>query len=78
MTDLVAKAANVTHADGIHQLLTNYSDQEVFLPRAVSEVLTLIPQFMVIVENARVIGCVAIEVFSTELAEVRSLAVDPA
>ena len=78
MTDLVAKAANVTHADGIHQLLTNYSDQEVLLPRAVSEVLTLIPQFMVIVENARVIGCVAIEVFSTELAEVRSLAVDPA
>jgi amino-acid N-acetyltransferase len=77
MTDFEVKAANVWHADGIHELLTKYSDQEVLLPRAVSEILSLIPQFFVIEDDNRVVACVAIEVFSTELGEVRSLAVDP-
>jgi len=77
MTDLKVQPANVFHADGIHQILTKYSDQEVLLPRTVSEILTLIPQFLVIEHDSNVVGCVAIEVFSVELGEVRSLAVDP-
>jgi len=78
MTDFKVQAANVSHAEGIHELLTKYSDQEVLLPRSVSEILSLIPQFLVIKEQSKVVACVAIEVFSTELGEVRSLAVDPA
>ncbi len=77
MTDLKVQPANVFHADGIHHILTTYSDQEVLLPRTVSEILTLIPQFLVIEHDSNVVGCVAIEVFSVELGEVRSLAVDP-
>lgn len=78
MTNFKVHAAKVTHAEGIHDLLTKYSDQEVLLPRAVSEILALIPQFLIIEEQSDVIGCVAIEIFSVELGEVRSLAVDPA
>ena len=77
MTNFKVQTAHVGHAEGIHDLLTKYSDQEVLLPRAVSEILGLIPQFFVIVDNKRVVACVAIEVFSTDLGEVRSLAVDP-
>ncbi len=77
MTIFKVQTANVSHAEGIHELLTRYSDQEVLLPRAVSEILGLIPQFFIVEAKARVIACVAIEVFSTELGEVRSLAVDP-
>lgn len=77
MTDLDVQTANVRHAEGIHHLLSNYSDQEVLLPRSVSEILALIPQFLVIEDHSNVVGCVAIEVFSVELGEVRSLAVDP-
>ncbi len=77
MTDFKVQAANVSHAEGIHDLLTKYSDQEVLLPRAVSEILTLVPQFLVIEHQSKVVACVAIEIFSTELGEVRSLAVDP-
>ena len=76
MTAFRVQAANVTHAKGIHQVLTQYSDQEVLLPRTVGEILTLIPQFMVIEHQQKVVGCVAIEVFSEDLGEVRSLAVD--
>ena len=77
MTDFKVRTAKVAHAEGIHDLLTKYSDQEVLLPRSVSEILSLIPQFLIIEDHSKVIGCVAIEVFSIELGEVRSLAVDP-
>ena len=73
-----AKPATVVHAKGIAQLLANYSQQEVLLPRSMSEILARISQFFVIENRDGVIGCVALEVFTTELGEVRSLAVDPA
>jgi amino-acid N-acetyltransferase len=77
VTNFKVQTAHVGHAEGIHELLTKYSDQEVLLPRAVSEILGLVPQFFVIEDNKRVVACVAIEIFSTDLGEVRSLAVDP-
>jgi amino-acid N-acetyltransferase len=77
MTSIKVQSAHVRHAEGIHTLLGKYSRQEVLLPRSISEILSLIPQFLVVEDQSRVIGCVAIEIFSTELGEVRSLAVDP-
>ena len=77
MSEFKVKPATVCHAEGIQSLLLLYSEQEQLLPRALSEVLALIPQFRVIETQNRVVGCVAIEVFSAELGEVRSLAVDP-
>lgn len=75
------QAAKIIHAQGIHDLLAQYSKQEILLPRPISEIYTLIPQFFVILDERDdkydVIACVAIEVFSDELAEVRSLAVNP-
>ena len=78
MTEFKVKPATVHHAEGIQRLLLLYSEQEQLLPRALSEILALIPQFRIIEDGDRVVGCVAIEVFSHELGEVRSLAVDPA
>jgi amino-acid N-acetyltransferase len=77
MTSIKVQSAHVRHAEGKHTLLGKYSRQEVLLPRSISEILSLIPQFLVVEDQSRVIGCVAIEIFSTELGEVRSLAVDP-
>jgi amino-acid N-acetyltransferase len=71
------RTAHIADAPGIHALLTNYSDQELLLPRPESEIISLIPQFFVIEHNQQIIACVSIEIFSNELAEVRSLAVDP-
>ena len=74
---LMVRKANVRHAEGIHRLLTLYSTQEQLLPRPVDEILAAIPQFHVIENEGRVIGCVSLAIFSDELGEVRSLAVDP-
>jgi len=72
-----AREAHISDAPGIHTLLTQYSDQELLLPRPESEIISLIPQFFVIERDQQIIACVSIEIFSAELAEVRSLAVDP-
>lgn len=77
MQALSAKPAKVAHADGIAHLLSNYSQQEILLPRSLSEILAQISQFFVIENHTGVIGCVSLEVFTAELGEVRSLAVDP-
>ncbi|MFT5259501.1 MAG: amino-acid N-acetyltransferase [Gammaproteobacteria bacterium] len=71
------RSAVASDAKDIHALLLNYSDQEVLLPRAISEIYSIIPQFFVVSHNNVVIGCGALEVFTAELGEVRSLAVNP-
>lgn len=71
------REAHIADVPGIHSLLTQYSDQELLLPRPESEIISLIPQFFVIEVDQKIIACVSIEIFSAELAEVRSLAVDP-
>ncbi len=77
MTDYPLREAKIRHAQGIHALLSTYSEQEVLLARTLSEILALIPQFFVVEHKDAVVGCVAIEVFSEELGELRSLAVHP-
>lgn len=71
------RPAIISDVTGIHDLLSNYSDQELLLPRTINEILPLIPQFLVIESQGEIIGCVSLEIFSTELGEVRSLAVNP-
>ena len=77
MQNLEPKPAKIKHAEGIEQLLTSYSQQELLLPRSLSEIIRQIPQFLIIENETNVIGCVSLEVFTKELGEIRSLAVDP-
>ena len=77
MSELPLQTAKVKHAEGIHALLTTYSNQALLLPRTINEILPLIPQFFVIEDDDKVVGCVALEVFTHKLGEVRSLAVNP-
>ncbi len=71
------RTAIANDATEIHSLLLNYSKQEVLLPRPLSEIYALIPQFFVAEDNGQIIGCSALEIFTAELGEIRSLAVDP-
>ncbi len=73
--EVTIRKAVVTDAEPIQALLKKYSQQELLLPRPLSEIYALIPQFFVAELNNEIIGCAALEVFSEELGEVRSLAV---
>lgn len=70
---------------GIHRLVAHYAAQGLLLPRAEEEIREHIGRFLVLAERERprglpteqLLGCVALEPYGSNLAEVRSLAVAP-
>ena len=69
--------ANVADAAGIHDLLQRYAKLGRLLPRSTEEIVERLCSFLVSEQNSVLAGCVSLEVFTPELGEVRSLAVDP-
>jgi N-acetylglutamate synthase-like GNAT family acetyltransferase len=52
--------------------------QRKLLPRTIDELALLLPNYFVAESGGRIVGCVALEIYSSKLAEVRSLVVEPA
>ena len=66
----------------IHRLVAHYAAQGLLLPRTPEEILAHIERFLVLEEKTplgknRILGCVALESYGSDLAEIRSLAVNP-
>lgn len=77
---LRAEHANHLDVDGITELVNSMAfskDGGDLLPRTRESVMQAIPDFFVVRLGGRVVGCVAVTTMGAELAEVRSLAVDP-
>ncbi len=72
-----ARRARPEDAAAIHRLVAYYAAEGLLLPRREEEIREHIGRFLVLAENGRVLGCVALEPYGADLAEVRSLAVDP-
>jgi len=60
----------------IHKLIARQAHAGHLLPRTIAEIEVLRRFFLVVRKGSRVAGCVALEIYSSELAEVRSLVVD--
>ena len=67
-----AQLADVT---GIHRLLKHFSDRGVLLPRSESDLYNNMREFLVIEDRGEVIACGALQIYTRQLGEVRSLAV---
>lgn len=76
-TTLRARKACAADAEAIHALITHYAAQGLLLPRTQEDVREHVERFLVLEEDRRVIGCVALESYGADLAEIRSLAVAP-
>ena len=72
-----ARKARLKDVTAIHALIAHYAAQGLLLPRTEDEIRLHVQRFLVLEENGQVIGCVALESYGPDLAEVRSLAVDP-
>jgi amino-acid N-acetyltransferase len=70
------RPATVSDAERIHALIESYSRLGKLLPRSKAEILRRIRDFFVIDRRGEVLGCGALEVFSRELGEIRSLVID--
>lgn len=73
-----ARRARATDARAIFELIAGCAAHGFLLPRAAEEIHRNIGHFLVQEEKKRVVSCVALEEYGAELAEIRSLAVDPA
>jgi amino-acid N-acetyltransferase len=71
-----ARRAMPSDARAIFELITGYAEQGLLLPRAEDEIRRNISHFLVHEVKKRVVSCVALESYGTDLAEIRSLAVD--
>jgi len=69
--------AAVSDVARIHDLLEWYSKLGRLLPRSTDDILKHLGSFLISEENNTFTGCASLEIFTTDLGEVRSLAVSP-
>jgi len=76
-----ARTARMGDASAVHRVIAHYAGEGLLLPRTEAEIRDHIGRFLVLVEKRngeeKVLGCVALEPYGDDLAEIRSLAVAP-
>lgn len=70
--------ATVDDVEAIYQLLLPYAEQDIILLRDRDNIFQHLQEFLVADDNAKLAGVVCAHIYGENLAEVRSLAVDPA
>jgi amino-acid N-acetyltransferase len=71
------RQAQLDDVGGIHSLLRKFSEIDILLPRSESDIYNSLRDFYVIMHGDKVVACAALLIYTRELGEVRSLAVDP-
>jgi len=72
-----ARLAKPSDAEAIHRLISHYAEQGLLLPRTEEEIRRNIHHFLVLREKNALVSCLALESYGGDLAEIRSLAVNP-
>lgn len=81
MTDapdtIVVRPALIRDVKSLVALIEPFVTQKILLPRTIDELALLLPNYFVAEDQGRVVGCAALEIYSSKLAELRSLVVHP-
>ncbi len=76
-----ARTARAADAIAVHRVIAHYAGEGSLLPRTEAEIRKHISHFIVLMEKRneeeKLLGCVALEPYGPDLAEIRSLAVAP-
>lgn len=62
----------------IHGIIEPYAQSGTLLPRTIAELCENVRDFVVAEDQGKIIGCGALHLYGPHLAEIRSIAVDPA
>jgi amino-acid N-acetyltransferase len=73
--EAVVRPAAIGDVPYIHHLLEDYARQGNLLPRTMSELYRHLRDFFVIESQGQVVACGALEIFTEDLGEIRSLVV---
>ncbi len=71
------REAILPDAEKIHELICAYSGDGTLLPRTFAEICENVRDFVVLEDNREIIGCGALHLYGTHLAEIRSITVHP-
>jgi amino-acid N-acetyltransferase len=74
----LVRPAAIGDVPTLHHLLEVYASKGNLLPRTMSELYRHLRDFFVVEIDGRVVACAALEIFTEDLGEVRSLVVDEA
>jgi N-acetylglutamate synthase-like GNAT family acetyltransferase len=74
---IVVRPARGADVRALSALIEPFVQQRKLLPRTIDELALLLPNYFVAETEGRIVGCVALEVYSSKLAELRSLVVAP-
>ena len=69
--------ATLPDVEHIHAIIQPYADEGTLLPRSIPELCENVRDFIVAEEAGQIIGCGALHLYGTHLAEIRSIAVSP-
>lgn len=75
---LFMRRAEPADAQEIHELLEQFVAPGMLIPRTLKQVYRTIRDFVVAVEDGRIIGCAALRIYSADVAEIGALAVSGA
>jgi amino-acid N-acetyltransferase len=70
------RSANVVDVKAIHALINAYAERDQMLFRSMADIYKNLQTFFVVELDGQVVGCCALEVIWSDLAEIKSLAVD--
>ncbi|MGD0542827.1 MAG: GNAT family N-acetyltransferase [Candidatus Acidiferrales bacterium] len=74
---MTARRARISDAPAIYRLIAHYAEQGLLLSRTEDEICRNIGHFLVLLNSNRLTGCLSLEKYNADLAELRSVAVDP-
>ena len=67
--------ARISDVPQIHKLINHFADKGEMLPRPLTEIYENIRDFFVVKQRQRLLGCAALRVMWSDLAEIKSVAV---
>lgn len=73
--DITVRPAQSRDVHALHALIEPFVAEKILLPRTLDDLALLLENYFVAEVNGQVVGCAALEIYSSKLAELRSLAV---
>jgi len=77
-TSMNVRFAKIPDVEAIHALISSYAERDRMLFRSVADIYENLQCFSVAEQGGRVVGCCALEIIWSDLAEIKSLAVSEA
>src|SRR5580704_10562574 len=74
---LHSRGATLPDVEHIHAIIQPYASDGTLLPRSIAELCENVRDFVVAEQDGQIVGCGALHLYGTHLAEIRSIAVSP-